>query len=74
MSWQWMVFLIGSYVGGAYILRSMAKSVALKKRQSYDYSTLACAFLVSPLWVWFWTASVGSGKVIQGIGRWISGN
>jgi hypothetical protein len=72
MNWQWIVFLIGSYIGGAYILRSMAQSA--KPNKSHDYSGLAAAFLVSPIWVWFWVATAGIEQLFKGMGRWISGD
>ena len=72
MNWQWMVFLIGSYVGGAYILRSMSKTV--KPKDDFEHSGLAAAFLFSPLWVWFWVITTGIGKFFNGIGRWLSGD
>lgn len=80
MTWQWTVFLIVNYVLAAYILRAM---VTKKNKPSVargyssnktDYSGLTCAFLVAPLWVWFWVINVGLDKVFRGIGRWISGN
>ena len=72
MSWQWTLFLIGSYVAGAYILRSMAQSA--KPKKNHDYSGLTAAFIVTPVWVWFWLGNFLIEKGFQGLGRWISGD
>tara|TARA_Y100000034_G_scaffold117749_1_gene157550 strand:+ start:7036 stop:7251 length:216 start_codon:yes stop_codon:yes gene_type:complete len=70
MNWQWVVFLIGSYVAGAYILRYSLGNTPKKK---HDYSGVTLAFIFSPIWVWFWSANFVIEKGFAGIGRWISG-
>lgn len=69
MNWQWTVFLISSYVAGAYILRATTKP-----KDKTDYSGVTCAFLVSPIWAWFWVGNFVIEKGFQGLGRWISGD
>lgn len=68
MNWQWVVFVICSYVAGAYILRS-----TMTPKDNTDYSGIAAAFLFSPLWAGVWVILFIFEKVFAGIGRWISG-
>jgi hypothetical protein len=71
MNWQWMLFFIVSYVGGAYVLRAMAKLT--KTKTNNDYSGLTAAWVFSPIWFWFWALTVGLESGFRGLGRWISG-
>lgn len=71
MSLYWQIYLVFAYIIGAYVLRSEVKPD--EKLTNDHLAGLAAAFLISPVWVWWYVGSFIIDKSFSVLGRWISG-